>query len=131
MSVSRAEYVNRVIELYVDAPDTADVPRQADWSIAAAMYDAGISIDVVELAFQVAFLRRYLANLERDGYSPLIRSLAYFRAVIHSLSPAEHDPAYMAYIASSYASKRDIPPAHPRRIHEGARQLPEQTRKHR
>jgi hypothetical protein len=128
MKASRAEYVTRVIDLYVGAPDTADVPRDTDWLVAGAMYDAGISIDVVELAFQVAFLRRYLANLERDGYSPLIRSLAYFRAVIDSLTPAERDPTYMAYVASSYAAKRDKPAAHLRRIHEAAQQLREKTR---
>ena len=131
MSASRAEYVNRVIELYLDAPDTADVPRETDWSIASAMYDAAISIDVVEFAFQIAFLRRYLANLERDGYSPLIRSLAYFRAVVDSLTTTERDPVYMAYVASSYADKHDDPAAHLRRIHEGAQQLREKPRNHR
>jgi hypothetical protein len=75
------------MELYVAAPDTADLPRDSDWPIAGAMYDSGIPLDAVELAFHIAFLRRYLVNLERDGYSPRIRSLAYFRAVINSFSP--------------------------------------------
>ena len=131
MSVSRADYVNCVIDLYLDAPDTADVPRDTDWSIAGAMCDAGIPFEVVELAFQIAFLRRYLANLERDGYSPLIHSLAYFRAVVDSFTPAERDPAYMAYIASSYAAKRDNPGDYVRRIQEGAAHLREKTRGHR
>lgn len=116
MTVSRSEYVRRVMELYVAAPDTADVPRDTDWPIAGAMYDSGITLDVVELAFHIAFLRRYLVNLERDGHSPKIRSLAYFRAVINSLSPAERDPGYMAYIASSYADKRDNPEGYLRRF---------------
>jgi len=131
MTASRAEYVNRVIDLYLDAPDTADAPRETDWSIAAAMYDAGISIDVVELAFQVAFLRRYVVNLERDGYSPLIRSLAYFRAVVNSLTPAERDSDYMAYIASSYAAKSVNLADYLRRIKEGSALLPDSTRNHR
>jgi hypothetical protein len=104
------------MELYVAAPDTADLPRDSDWPIAGAMYDSGIPLDAVELAFHIAFLRRYLVNLERDGYSPRIRSLAYFRAVINSFSPAERDPAYMAYIASSYANKRDNPEGYLRRF---------------
>ena len=116
MSISRAEYVSRVIELYVAAPDTADVPRETDWPIAGAMYDAGIPIEVVEFAFCVAFLRRYLVNLARDGYSPKIRSLAYFRAVINSLTPAELDPGYMSFIASSYAAKRADPEGYIRRV---------------
>jgi len=122
MSISRAEYVSRVIGLYVAAPDTADVPRETDWPIAGAMCDAGIPIEVVEFAFHIAFLRRYLVNLARDGHSPQIRSLAYFRTVINSLTPAERDPGYMAFIAASYAAKRDDPSAYIRRIQEGAPQ---------
>ena len=128
MSALKSDYVNRVIDLYIGAPDTADMPRNTDWPIAGAMYDAGIPFEIVEFAFHIAFLRRYLANLERDGYSPEIRSLAYFRAVIDSLTPAERDPAYMAYIASSYAAKRDDPTNCPHQFHEGAPLLPEKMR---
>jgi hypothetical protein len=125
MSATRADYVNRVIDLYIGAPDTADMPRDTDCTIAGAMYDAGISLEIVEFAFHIAFLRRYLPNLERVGYSPEIRSLAYFRAVIDSLTSTERDPAYMAYIASSYAAKRDDPGAYLRRFQESATQLRE------
>ena len=128
MSALKSDYVNRVIDLYIGAPDTADMPRNTDWPIAGAMYDAGIPLEIVEFAFHIAFLRRYLANLERDGYSPEIRSLAYFRAVIDSLTPTERDPAYMAYIASSYAAKRDDPTNCPNQFHEGAPQLSEKMR---
>lgn len=131
MNALRTDYISRVIDLYLGAPDTADVPRDADWPIAGAMYDAGIPLEIVEFAFHIAFLRRYLANLERDGYSPEIRSLAYFRAVINSLTPTERDPAYMAFIASSYAAKRDDPTNCLRQIHEGTPQLPEKMRNRR
>ncbi len=128
MSTARSDYVSRVIELYLGAPDTADVPRDNDWPIAGAMYDAGIPLEVVEHAFHTAFLRRYLVNLQRDGYSPQIRSLAYFRTVIDSLTTAERDPGYMAYIASSYAAKRNDPEGFLTQIREGAPQLREKTR---
>jgi hypothetical protein len=104
--ISRAEYASRVIELYLDAPDTATAPRVTDWPIAGEMYDAGIAIEIVELAFHLTFLRRYLANLQRDGHSPNIRSLAYFRTVIDNLTKDDRDPGYMAYIAASYTAKR-------------------------
>jgi len=128
MSSLRSDYVNRIIDLYIDAPDTADMPRDTDWPIAGAMYDAGIPLEIVEFAFHIAFLRRYLANLERDGYSPEIRSLAYFRTVIDSITPTECDPAYMAFIASNYAAKRDDPGAYLRRFQESASQLREKMR---
>ncbi len=57
MSTARSDYVSRVIELYLGAPDTADVPRDNGWPIAGAMYDAGIPLEVVEHAFHTAFLR--------------------------------------------------------------------------
>ncbi len=61
-------------------------------------------------------------------YSPSIRSLAYFRTVIKSLTPAERDPGYMAYIASSYAAKRGDPEGFLSRFHERSPQLREMIR---
>lgn len=131
MTASRIDYVNRVIDLYLAAPDTTDMPRDTDWPIAEAMHDAGIPLEIVEFAFHIAFLRRYLSNLERNGYSPEIRSLAYFRAVIDSLTSTERNPAYMAFIASSYAAKRDDPGAYLHRFQERASKLRENIRDHR
>ena len=128
MSDSRTGYVNSVIRLYLNAPDTTDMPRDTDWPIAGAMYDDGIHLEIVELAFHIAFLRRYLANLERDGSSPQIRSLAYFRAVINSLTVAERDPSYMAHVASSYSAKRDDSEAYLRRFQERSDQSRNQMR---
>jgi hypothetical protein len=125
MSDLKTDFVNRVIDLFVHAPDTPDMPRDTDWPIAGAMYDAGIPLQIVESAFHIAFLRRYLTNLERDGHSPQIRSLAYFQAVINSLTKAERDPDYMAFIASSYALKREDPQSYPRRYQERTARLRE------
>ncbi len=128
MIPARSDYVSRVIELYLGAPDTADVPRDNDWPIAGAMYDASIPLKVVEFAFQITFLRSYLVNLARDGHSPQIRSLAYFRTVINSLEPAEREPGYMAYIASSYAAKCGDPEGYLRRLQVRATKLREMMR---
>ena len=119
MSISRAEYVAKVIELYISAPDTTDSPNETDWPIAGAMHDAGIPIEVVAFSFHIAFMRRYLANLERDGFSPMIRSLAYFRTVIDHLTSDERDPGYMYFIAASYAAKRQDPEGYLRWVKGG------------
>ena len=128
--ISRADYARRVIELYLEAPDTAEIPRVTDWPIAGEMYDAGIELEIVELAFQLAFLRRYLANLQRDGHSPQIRSLAYFRTVIDNLTKDDRDPGYMAYISSTYAAKRRNPHAHLESIRTDSGQHPRGSRDH-
>lgn len=125
MSDLRNDYVNRVIRLFADAPDTPDMPRDTDWPIAGTMYDDGIPLQIVEFAFHIAFLRRYLTNLERDGHSPQIRSLAYFQAVINSLTKAERDPDYMAFIASNYALKREDPQNYLRQFQERTSRLRE------
>ncbi len=128
MSDLKTDYVNRVIDLFIDAPDTPNMPRDTDWPIAGAMYDAGIPLQIVEFAFHVTFLRRYLTNLQRDGHSSQIRSLAYFQTVINSLTKAERDPDYMAFIASTYASKREDPQGYLRQLQERTSRLRENGR---
>lgn len=128
MNDLRTDYVNQVIDLFVHAPDTPDIPRETDWPIAGAMYDAGIPLQIVEFAFHIAFLRRYLTNLQCDGHSPQIRSLAYFQTVIDSLTKAECDPGYMAFIASTYALKRDHPQDYLRHLQKKSARVPENTR---
>ncbi len=127
MNDLKTDFVNQVIDLFIHAPDTPDIPRETDWPIAGAMYDAGIPLQIVEFAFHIAFLRRYLTNLERDAHSPQIRSLAYFQTVIDSLTKAECDPGYMAFIASTYALKRENPQDYLRRFQEKASRLRENT----
>lgn len=100
MNDSRESFVARVICLYLEDPHTPEVPSSADWHIAHDLYDRGIPLDTVRLAFQLAFLRRHI----RTSTDPLppIRSLAYFRTVALNLSPDERDPAYASYVDDLY-----------------------------
>lgn len=96
MSLDRAAFAAQVICLYLDDPDTPDIPSSADWDIARNLFDLGIPLDLVRHAFQLAFARRH-RRPGTDISSP-IRSLAYFRTVALNLTPEERDPAYMRYI---------------------------------
>ena len=108
---ARSAFVAAVICLYLDDPDTPQVPSSADWDIARDLHDRGFTLHTARLAFQLAFVRRRL----RDSTEPLppIRSLAYFRAVALNLTADERDPGYAAYVDSLYLRLRSQPSSQP------------------
>lgn len=96
----QASFAARVICLYLEDPDTPDMPTTADWDIAHGLFDRGLSFDTIRLAFWLAFMRR--RNSASDTPLPPIRSLAYFRAVALNLTPDERDPVYVEYVRRLY-----------------------------
>ena len=107
MTTSRPAYVARIVRLYLDDPDTPVVPSKADWEIAADLFDRNIPLESIRLAFKLALIRRR----RRSSNEPLppIRSLAYFRAVVLSLSAEETEPAYVEYIDQLYDQVLQMP----------------------
>ena len=99
MTASRSAYVARVVRFYLDDPDTPAVPSNVDWEIAGDLFDRGVPLEAIRLAFKLALIRR-----RRSSNKPLppIRSLAYFRAVALNLSAEETEPAYVDYIDQLY-----------------------------
>ena len=109
MKEDNASLAARVICLYLDDPDTPDIPTSADWDIAHSLVERGISFDTMQLAFRLAFVRR---RRPASGTPlPPIRSLAYFRAVALNLTPDERDPAYAEYVHRLYDQLRAPQPA--------------------
>jgi len=104
MTDDRASFVATVIRLYLEDPDTPNLPSSADWDIARDLYDRGITLDLVTHAFRIAFARRH--NRPAADSLPPIRSMAYFRAVALNLTPEECDPAYVTYIDDVYRRTR-------------------------
>jgi hypothetical protein len=103
MNDDRASFAARVICLYLDDPDTPDMPNTADWDIAHGLFERGISFEMIRLAFWLAFIRRRKAA---DTPMIPIRSLAYFRAVAFNLTPEEREPAYVEYVRRLYEQFR-------------------------
>lgn len=103
MTDDRASFAARVICLYLDDPDTPEMPNTADWDIAHGLFERGISFETIRLAFWLAFIRRRKAV---DTLLPPIRSLAYFRAVALNLTPEEREPAYVEYVRRLYEQLR-------------------------
>jgi hypothetical protein len=100
MRNDQPSFAARVIRLYLDDPDTPDMPSSSDWDIARDLAERGISFDTIRLAFQLAFIRR--RNPASDTPLPPIRSLAYFRTVALNLTADEQHPAYVEYVQRLY-----------------------------
>jgi hypothetical protein len=90
-------YVNAVLTLYLDLPDTplrASVPDQRQ---ARLWFDRGVPLPVVETALLLACLRR-AARPSDVPPLPRIRSLAYFRPIIEELLEHPAPSGYLVYL---------------------------------
>jgi hypothetical protein len=90
-------YVNAVLALYLDLPDTplrASVPDQRQ---ARLWFDRGVPLPVVETALLLACLRR-TARPSDVPPLPRIRSLAYFQPVIEELLEHPAPGGYLEYL---------------------------------
>jgi hypothetical protein len=81
---SRSRYVRAVLARYRTTPTVLGHVRRADRDLAAALYDRGIPLYLVENALLLAAARRLLNNAF-SATPPPIRSLAYILPVIAEL----------------------------------------------
>lgn len=100
MTASRSAYAAQIVRLYLDDPNTPVVPSKTDWDIAADLFNCGIPLEKVCIAFKIAFIRRHQRSSPR--LLPPILSLAYFRTVALNLVAEETEPAYVEYIDRLY-----------------------------
>ena len=104
--MNRNEYLQQVIQLYLQAPDTPRRPRKADWAIATTFHQRGIPLADVGHAICLASLRRHRREPGLMPHEPIC-SLAYFRPLIDLLQRQPHDPGYVEYIRWSYRKLYD------------------------
>jgi len=91
------DYLNSVINFYIQLPDTPDKPSKNDRITAAAFLSQGINIHTVESALLLASVRR-LARPDDAAPLPPVRSLAYFTPVIRELSAVPLPDGYQQYL---------------------------------
>jgi hypothetical protein len=108
MTDGESSLAARIVRLYLDDPDTPDMPSPSDWDIARGLAERGIPFDTIQLAFQLAFIRR--RSPAAGTPLPPIRSLAYFRAVALNLTADEQHPAYAEYVRNLYDQLRASQP---------------------
>jgi hypothetical protein len=103
-----ALYVNTVLNLYIDLPDTplrASVPDQRQ---AHSWFDRGVPLPLVETALLLAILRR-TARPVGVPLLPKIRSLAYFQPVVEELLENPVPAGYLQYLRLKLRRIADIP----------------------
>ena len=90
-------YVQAVIQLYLQLPDTPDRPRPPDRRLAAQLCDSGVPLVVIQQALLLASARRICRPTHAPALSP-IRSLYYFLPVIEELLAHPLPDGYTAYL---------------------------------
>ena len=92
-----ALYVNAVLALYVDLPDTPLRASVSDQRQARLWFDRGVPLEAVETALLLACLRRTMRPTDVPQL-PRIRSLAYFQPIIEELQEHPAPCGYLQYL---------------------------------
>ena len=106
--MTRKQYLEQIIESYLDSPDTPTKARRRDWAIATSFYKQGIDPPTLAHAVRLATLRRHRRDPKLEALEP-IYSLAYFRPLVQRLHKDPHDPDYVEYVRWSYENRLDWP----------------------
>ena len=96
------EYIRQVLEAYRKTPGTMGTVHRADRTLAAQLYQRGLSVEVIANALVLAASRRMIRP---TGAPPLgaIRSLAYFLPVIEEVLELRVSPDYFQYLRHKLA----------------------------
>jgi len=96
-SITREEYIQKVLDAYRQTPGTTGMVRRPDRLLAAELYGRGVPLCAVENAFVLATSRR---QVRPAGAPPpnAIRSLAYFSPVIEEVLESRVNPEYYQYL---------------------------------
>ena len=92
-----ASYVDSVLILYVDLPETPLRASVQDRWQARRLQDRGVSLPLVESALLLGSLRRLTRPADLPPLPP-IRSLAYFQPVINELLENPQPDKYREYL---------------------------------
>ena len=103
--LSQEEYVRQVLEAYRKTPGTMGTVRRTDRTVAAQLFQRGLSVQVIENALVLAATRRLIRP---EDALPLgaIRSLAYFLPVIEEVLKLHVSQEYFDYLRRKVASCR-------------------------
>ena len=92
-----ALYTARVLNLYVDLPDTPLRATLQDQRLVQRLFETRVPLSVVEAALLLASLRRLCRPADVPPL-PRVRSLAYFQPVIEELQVNPIPEGYLGYL---------------------------------
>src|SRR5215813_12919896 len=96
-SMSKDDYVRRVLAAYCQTPTTIGRVRPPDRLLAAQLYQRAIPLTVVENALLLGAVRRLYRDLDAPPLAP-VRSLHYFRGLIQEVLSLDVSPSYFQYL---------------------------------
>ena len=102
-SVSRDEYMRKLLEAYRTTPGTTGHIRRPDRLLAAQLHQRGVPLRVVENALVLAVARRLMHSPEAPPLGT-IRSLAYLVPVIEEVLEGTVGQEYFNYLRYRLAS---------------------------
>ena len=97
-------YVQAVLRIYRQVPDTPATHRPADRQLAHELYRRGVALEIVEIALRLAIARRRARPVNAIPLTP-IRSLHYFLPVIDDLPDAEPQGGYLEHLRRQVPDK--------------------------
>ena len=95
--IGMEEYVRRILEAYRKTPGTMGTVRGPDRTLAAQLFQRGISLSIVENALVLAATRRMIRRPDAPSLGT-VRSLAYFLPVIEEVLELRVSPDYFQYL---------------------------------
>lgn len=102
---NRQAYVERILQLYRQAPETPACSSRLDRRLAAEFYEQQIQVEQVEAAILLATARRLLRSPQAPTLGP-IRSLHYFVPVIEEVKSNPLSENYLEYLRRKLAGYR-------------------------
>ena len=94
---AQQNYVNAVLELYLELPDTPAYFSDLDYQQAEEWFIRQVPLETVRLALLLAAYRRASRSPQTPPLPP-IRSLRYFRPVLDELQANPLSPKVDAYL---------------------------------
>lgn len=104
-TISKPEYVKRVLTFYLGLAETPARHSRTDQRLAEDLYEKQIELEQVEAAMILATARRLLRSGDAPKLGP-IRSLHYFVPVIEEVRSAPISPDYIAYLRRKLAARQ-------------------------
>ena len=95
--LSKSDYIRKVLDSYRRMPSAAGVIRRNDRILAAALFDRGVPLAVVDNALVLAAARRIFRSPDASALQP-VRSLHYLLPVIDQVLAAHVSPDYYRYL---------------------------------
>jgi hypothetical protein len=97
--IAKNEYINQLLQLYVQQSDTPNRFSRYDRKLAEHLFNEGVSLDEMKAAFLLGSARRAAKKPNSFALGP-IRSLHYFLPILQEVRRNQLPPDYLNYLKS-------------------------------